>query len=127
MADIKAKVHLGADGYCISVAGVTGVEKSEQVSYGDVAELISQNGKRYLAYVDEDDEVEDSIGPVCTEYWVYEATPIVDENVLVVVETVTPVTPVTPTPLPPAQTEVQTETEKESNDNGNTENDRETE
>lgn len=82
----KVKVHLTGDGFYLSRAGVAGVEKSEVVDYGDVAELVGGDGRRFLAFLDFDDSdkepVEGAVAEVgaLTEFWCYEAVGLDEEK-----------------------------------------------
>lgn len=76
--EAKVKLHLKSDGFSVSRTGAAGVEESDTVDYGDVAELVCGDGKRYLAFVDLDED-DQTAGPV-TEYWAYEAVGLDDEK-----------------------------------------------
>lgn len=72
MANSNAKVSLktGSDWYSLLVDG----EESEPVSYGEVLEMVTKNGRRFLAYAEANGKNIETV----TEFWAYEASPVVD-------------------------------------------------
>jgi len=74
---VKASIKSMAGSYSL----IIGDEESEPVPYGDVAEIETSDGKRFIAFVEADGE---NVEPL-TEYWAYEVlpieeVPIVDED-----------------------------------------------
>jgi hypothetical protein len=76
MANSNAKVSLKTldDGYALIVDG----EESEEVGYGDVLEMTTSDGRRFIALAD--CEGKDVI--TMTEFWAYEALPVVDVPII---------------------------------------------
>jgi hypothetical protein len=73
MTNSKAKVELKAlsHGYCLVVDG----EESEPVDYGELLEMETTDGRRFIALVEA--EGEKDLTSV-TEFWAYEALPVAD-------------------------------------------------
>ncbi len=76
MANSNAKVSIKTldDGYYLIVDG----EESEPANYGEPLEMVTSDGKRFLAFVEaEGKEIVSS-----TEFWAYEVSPVVDVPIL---------------------------------------------
>ena len=65
---VKASIKSMAGSYSL----IIGDEESEPVPYGDVAEIETSDGKRFISFVEADGE---NVEPL-TEYWAYEVLPI---------------------------------------------------
>lgn len=76
-----ARIQLATTGYRIAI-GDGEEDVSAEFDFGDTAEYVARNGKRYIAYVDVVDgaeadgdvEAEDVESPF--EFWLYEAVPV---------------------------------------------------
>lgn len=67
---IKASIKSMGNEYCL----IVGDEESEPVPYGEVAEIETSDGKRFISFVEADG---DELQPL-TEFWAYEVLPIED-------------------------------------------------
>lgn len=76
MANSNAKVQAKTldDGYCLVVDG----EESEVTGYGEPLEFVTSDGRRFVAFLDA--EGKDVV--TSTEFWAYEALPVVDVPIL---------------------------------------------
>ena len=72
MANSNAKVSLktGSDWYSLVVDG----EESEPTAYGEVLEMTTGDGRRFLAYAEANGKSIETV----TEFWAYEASPVVE-------------------------------------------------
>jgi len=70
---VKASIKSMENEYCL----IVGDEESEPVPYGDVAEIETADGKRFISFVEANG---DDLEPL-TEFWAYEVLPI--EHVLI--------------------------------------------
>lgn len=73
MANSKAKVELKtfSYGYCLVVDG----EESVAVDYGELLEMETTDGRRFIALVEAEGEKDLTSVP---EFWAYEALPVAD-------------------------------------------------
>lgn len=76
MANSNAKVQLKTldSGYCLVVNG----EESEPAAYGEPLEMVTTDGKRFMAFVEADGQDVESM----TEFWAYEVSPVLDVPIL---------------------------------------------
>jgi hypothetical protein len=70
----KVSLKTFSDGYSLVVDG----EESEPVSYGEMLEMVTGDGRRFIAMVEAQGNDVESI----PEFWAYEALPVVDVPIL---------------------------------------------